>query len=282
MSRTVTALYDTRADAEAARERLSSHVDVEGRAKIMDASCLEDEQSSSQFRNVAMSREDREAFGEGMRRGGFMLCAEVDEDEDADRIVSILQQTSSVDLEERQSSWRKEGWAGASGIRETGESSGQITDSESGNIVDEERIPVVEEQLRVGKREVERGGTRVRSYVEEKPVSEQVNLREEHVNVERRPVDQAISPQALESEGLLQNREIEMRETSEEAVVGKEARVTEEVIVQKTAEHRNEQVTDTVRNTRVEVDEGRSAMFDRKGEPTSEQSRESDPNNSRN
>jgi hypothetical protein len=54
-------------------------------------------------------------------------------------------------------------------------------------------IPVVQEELKVGKREVQRGGVRVFSRVVETPVNESVNLREEHVNVERRPVDQPIS-----------------------------------------------------------------------------------------
>jgi stress response protein YsnF len=253
MSRTVTALYDTKAEAEAARERLSSEVDVEGRAKIMDASSVSDEQRASEFHSVPLSGEDREAYGEGLRRGGFMLCAEVDDDEDADKIVSILEQTSSVDLDERQNSWRSDGWRAESGMSES--SSGQNGSGDRGNIVAEERIPVVEEQLRVGKREEQRGGARVRSYVEERPVSEQVNLREEHVNIERRPVDRAISPGELDSSGLLQEREIEMRETAEEPVVAKEARVKEEVVVQKTANERLHDVQDTVRETKVEVDE---------------------------
>lgn len=112
MSRTVTALYDTRAEAEAARERLQSQVDVEGRAQIIDKSSLDNEEGSSGFQRVPLSTEDRQAYGEGLNRGGFMLCAEVDGDEDADEIVSILEQTSSVDLDERQSAWRNEGWAG--------------------------------------------------------------------------------------------------------------------------------------------------------------------------
>ena len=243
MSRTVTALYDTKAEAEAARERLQSQVDVEGRARIIDKSSLDSEEGSSGFQRVPLSREDRQAYGEGLNRGGFMLCAEVDGDEDADEIVSILEQTSSVDMDERQNSWRSEGWSAS-------EASGANRD----NIIEEERIPVVEEQLRVGKREEQRGGARVRSYVEERPVHETVSLREEHVNVERRPVDQRVESQGLDSD-LLRDRTIEMRATAEEAVVAKEARVTEEVVVQKTASERTEQIDDTVRSTKVEVDE---------------------------
>ena len=95
----------------------------------------------------------------------------------------------------------------------------------------------------------------MRSYVRETPVSEQVNLREEHVSVERRPVDRAISQSELDS-GMMKDRQIEMTETAEEAVVGKEARVREELVVRKTAEEHEEQVSDTVRHTEVEVDEG--------------------------
>ena len=53
---------------------------------------------------------ERDAYGEGVRRGGFMLCAEVDSDEDADRIVAVLEQTSPVDMDQRQQDWRSEGW----------------------------------------------------------------------------------------------------------------------------------------------------------------------------
>ena len=243
MSRTVTALYDTRAEAEAARERLQSQVDVEGRAQIIDKSSLDNEEGSSGFQRVPLSSEDRQAYGEGLNRGGFMLCAEVDGDEDADEIVSILEQTSSVDLDERQSAWRNEGWAG-----------GETSSGTSANVVEEQRIPVVEEQLRVGKREEQRGGARVRSYVEERPVHETVSLREEHVNVERRAVDEPVATQDLNSD-LLRDRTVEMRATSEEAVVAKEARVTEEVVIQKTASEHSEEIDDTVRSTRVEVDE---------------------------
>ena len=59
----------------------------------------------------------------------------------------------------------------------------------------------------------------------------------------------------LNDSDLLQERSIEMRETSEEAVIGKEARVNEEVVVQKTVNERTENVEDSVRETRVEVDD---------------------------
>ena len=110
-----------------------------------------------------------------------------------------------------------------------------------------DKIEIVEESLVVGKREVESGGLRVRSFVTERPVSEQVTLREEHVDVTRTAVDRPAAGAAFQEET------IELRETAEVPVVAKEARVVEEVHLNKTATERVETVTETVRRTDVEV-----------------------------
>jgi uncharacterized protein (TIGR02271 family) len=115
----------------------------------------------------------------------------------------------------------------------------------------EARVPVVEEELQVGKREVERGGVRVESRVEERPVEEQVTLREEHVRVERRPVDRPVG----DAEGLFREGTLEVSERAEVPVVAKEARVVEEVVVNKEVGERTETVRDTVRRTDVNVEE---------------------------
>jgi uncharacterized protein (TIGR02271 family) len=119
-------------------------------------------------------------------------------------------------------------------------------------VTEEVRIPQVTEELRVGKREVARGGARVRSYVTETPVHEQVRLRDERINVERRAVDLPLS--AADGDAF-RERSIEMTATGEEAVVAKNARVVEEVVVSKTASEHTEDVSDTVRRTDVEVDD---------------------------
>jgi len=115
----------------------------------------------------------------------------------------------------------------------------------------ETTIPVIEEELQVGKREVERGGVRVESRVEEKPVTEQVQLREEHVHVERRPVDRPVTA----GDEAFREGTLEVTERGEEAVVSKTARVVEEVVVGKQVEERTETITDTVRRTDVDVQE---------------------------
>jgi uncharacterized protein (TIGR02271 family) len=112
-------------------------------------------------------------------------------------------------------------------------------------------IPVVQEDLKVGKREVQRGGVRVFSRVVETPVNESVNLREEHVSVERHAVDRPLS---AGDKTAFKEQSIEMREKSEEAVVQKSARVVEEVVVGKQTTQRQEKIKDSVRHTEVQVE----------------------------
>ncbi|MGI4881325.1 MAG: DUF2382 domain-containing protein [Janthinobacterium lividum] len=280
MSRTITAMFDTRADAEAAKNRLEaasldvSHVDITDKAAAgygdntlvgSGTTAPESQGFWASLKNAFSHGDDRHVYEEGIRRGGTLLTATVHAD-DADKAVDILDNANSVDIDGRANDWKAGGWAG--GPLTTGTSqptrtsqptatsqpmvSGGTTGAgtaTAGMGRNEEMIPVVEETLRVGKREVERGGVRVRSYVVETPVSEQVSLHDEHVSVDRRPVTGGTVPA-----DAFRERTIEMTETAEEAVVAKDARVVEEVVVRKTADDRTETVNDTVRRTEVEVD----------------------------
>jgi len=300
MSRTITAMFDSRSEAEQARGRLSSSGIEADRVRIIDQESAGSSGASGQspgeegffasLKDLFMPDEDRHAYGEGIRRGGYMLVAEVDES-DADRACQLLDEDGPVDFQQRQSEWRNEGWAGYQADRQAGAfgqlggqqdrdtsmggataSTGAYASSTDRNI-EEERIPIVNEELRVGKREVERGGARVHSYVRETPVHEQVNLREEHVEIERRPVSGDYREGAMGGD-VFQEREIEMTERAEEAVVNKEARVQEELVVRKTSEEHVEQIDDTVRHTEVDVDKGNSAFgFDRDRDSMSESER---------
>ena len=111
-------------------------------------------------------------------------------------------------------------------------------------------VAVVAEDLVVGKREVERGGVRVFRRTVEEPVSESVNLHEEHVVVDRRPVDRAVT----DADFTAASRTIELTETEEVPVVSKVARVVEEVRVGVEETDRTETVRDTVRHTEVDVE----------------------------
>ncbi len=110
-------------------------------------------------------------------------------------------------------------------------------------------IPVVREEIQVGKRQVLRGGVRVYTRVIEEPVEESIGLREEHVRVERQPVNRPATDADLSGK----DRVIEVQEFAEEPVVAKESRVVEEIRVSKDVSERKETIRDTVRRTEVDV-----------------------------
>jgi uncharacterized protein (TIGR02271 family) len=118
--------------------------------------------------------------------------------------------------------------------------------------VEEAVIPIAEEELVIGKRTVDQGGVRVYRRIVAIPVDKSVTLHEQHVNVERHPVDRPATDADLSSQG---ERTLEFVETAEERVVGKSARVVEEVVVGKSQTERTEHIHDTVRRTEVQVED---------------------------
>ena len=126
------------------------------------------------------------------------------------------------------------------------------TPARDGDVVDG-TIEVMEENVRIGKRDVSHGRVRVRSYVVEEQVSQDVTLQSEHVDIVRRPVDRAVEA----GTAAFEERTIEAEETVEEAVVSKEARVVEEIDLRKRTDTDTETVTETVRHTEVEIEDDR-------------------------
>jgi len=210
---------------------------------------------------------------EAIRRGGAVFWAQVP-DEKFEMVATVLDGTEAVDFDEREAAWRRED---RSGTAATGTAAGTASSGMAGGTATtgttpasttgtahamrdtagtDERIPLAEERLVVGKREVNHGRVRIRSYVVETPVEEQVTLREEHVDVERRPVNRGVQP----GDDAFRDQVVEFSETSEEAVVSKTARVREEVVVRKNVEERVETVHDTVRRTEVDVERDADRM----------------------
>jgi len=261
---TLTALYDTREAAAAARAGMvrlgipAGQVTVQGDDGIASAGASpgEDRGFWGGLKDALMPEEDRETFTEGVRRGGYLLTARVAGDE-VERAYEVLDEAGPVDLEERSTTWRQEGWGGTDGATRTTTTTtgaaevGGLAVAGRGRAAGEdgEVLQVAEERLRVGKREVARGAVRVRSYVTERPVEERVTLRDETVRVERRPVDRELAA----GDRAFEERTIEAVERDEEAVVSKTARVTEEITLGKRVENRTETVRDTVRKQEVEV-----------------------------
>lgn len=112
-------------------------------------------------------------------------------------------------------------------------------------------IPVIEEEVNVGKREIRRGGVRLRSRIIERPVEETLRLREERVRVERTPADREATESELEN---FHEDTIEVHEYGEEPIVSKHSRVVEEVKVGKDVHERHETVRDKARKTEIDIE----------------------------
>jgi len=214
---------------------------------------------------AGVSEDDANVYAEGIRRGGSVLSATVDSQDQAKQVANIMAKYNVVDIKRRGQEYRQSGWsrfdvdapayaastsAGATKMSATTTSARSTAIDESGEI----RVPIVEEELRIGKRAVEGGGVRISQSVEETPVNEQVTLRDETVRVERKPVDRELSTAEVDA-AFRDGDVIEVREHAEEAVVDKQARVVEEVVIRKDAKERTETVQDTVRRTDVNVEE---------------------------
>jgi uncharacterized protein (TIGR02271 family) len=297
--RTATAMFDNKPAAEKAIADLVAAGIPRGDINLVEggsnAAAAGGSRNDTGFweslKDIFLPEEDRYSYAEGLRRGGYLLSVRVNEDR-YNQALEILDQDHTVDMNQRETAWRSEGWAGytpgtartgteaTSGsaalgastlASNTGRASGSGTQANTTNIADrttafdsgrgtapsagqDEVIPIVQENLQVGKRDVNHGRVRVRSYVVESPVNEQVNLRREHVEVERRPVDRAVT---AADEALFRERTIEAVQHGEEAVVSKEARVTEEIALRKNVEQQTETISDTVRRTEVEVEDER-------------------------
>ena len=190
---------------------------------------------------------DSGRYAETVRRGGTVLIVDAADEQQADRARDLLAaMDGSVDIDERASQWGREGWTGFDARSADMPRSAAATGTEATQV-----MPVVQEELQVGKRAVSNGGVRVIQRVTETPVKEMIRLRDERATIERRPVDRPASEADFAN---FKEGTIEVRETVEEPVVAKTARVVEEVVVGKEVQERTETVADTVRRTDVEVE----------------------------
>ena len=275
-SRTLTAFFRDRSDAEEATRDLIAAGIAESNVRLVpgaesDNVAATDVDAGRGFwaslGDFFFPDEDRAVYAEGLRRGGYLVTVDAVTEAQHDKAVDILDDEGTIDVDEWADSWRAEGWSADkytadstnAPLSTSAEQAARMTEdafasdrSGDGNV-----IPVVEEQLRVGKRDVNAGNVRVRSYVVETPVSETVTLRDENVAVERRSVDRPLT----DADAAFQDRTIEAEEHREEAVVLKDARVKEEVVLKKTEGQRTETVDDSVRHTKVEVEDNRGGQM---------------------
>lgn len=279
MQHTLVAVFDNRTDAQNAMNELlsSGFASQDVRLSTSDTSAATTTTTTTTGSDTGVGSGIKNFFSDlfgsddneratryqGAVSGGKnVITVTADSLEEVERAADIVEGFGPIDIDEHSSGM------GASGAMLSGSQSGMSSSSMSAQSTSTQQqsaltsgsmqrdtatqsIPVVEEQLKVGKREVQRGGVRIFSRVVETPVNETIALREEHVDVQRRAVNQPISPADAVA---FKEQTIEMRESAEEAVVEKSARVIEEVTIGKQVNQRQENITDTVRHTEVEVE----------------------------
>ena len=214
-------------------------------------------------------------YVQAVRDGRSVVAVDASSDAEIDKATTLLYDLGAVDVDDESgatgtavagttpitstgaettgSSLTGQSASGALGAAAMGTAAygASATGTQAAGVEGQAVMPVVQEELQVGKRTVQNGGIRVVKRITETPVSELVTLREERATVERHPVDRVATE--ADFAGFKEGT-IEVREQSEEAVVGKTARVVEEVVVGKQVTEREETVSDTVRRTDVDVE----------------------------
>jgi uncharacterized protein (TIGR02271 family) len=190
---------------------------------------------------------DTTVYDRSMESGSTIVTVIVS-DVHADRVLAILESHHPVDLDERAAGY---GVTQTTTSREPLAPLTQMAPAASPvPASEEEKIQLAEESLAVGKRVVNRGGTRIRRFVVETPVEETVSLHSEKVTLDRRPVTDGRPV----TDADFTDRIVEMTEASEEAVVNKSARVVEEVSLHKETTERLETVREAIRKDEVEIE----------------------------
>ena len=210
------------------------------------------------FGNLFGSDDDdaRSKYTEAGRRG-TIVTVHARSSYEAQRAAEVLDNYGAVDVNEWSGDNTTTGTTGAGYVATGSAVTNDVVDDTTTayDTTDETRsasIPVIEENLEVGKREVETGGVRLRSRIIERPVEESIRLRQEHVNIERTAVNRPATEADFNN---FQEGTVEVTEHGEVPVVAKDARVVEEVSLDKDVTEREETIHDTVRHTEVDTED---------------------------
>jgi hypothetical protein len=150
MTQTKTALYDTRAAAEAAREKLAelgvedSDISVQGAdTPTGPAADMTGKDFWAGLAELFMPDEDRQTYSEGLRRGNYLLSVRVPEGLEFE-VNDVLEAADPIDLNERSRTWRPHCWP----MPSTAAVSSTTKATEAGDEVDAERTGLTDRALR--------------------------------------------------------------------------------------------------------------------------------------
>lgn len=192
--------------------------------------------------------DDVNTYSNVAQRSGSIVTVHAQSKDEAETAADILDTNGAVDVNEKASQYGM--GASTSGM---GSSTSMDKDKTyTGTGTNEgSSINVIEEQLEVGKRQVQTGGVRLRSRIVETPVEESLRLREERVTVERNTVNRPATDADFAN---FKETSIELTESAEVPIVSKQARVVEEISLDKQVTERDETIRDNVRSTEVDVE----------------------------
>jgi hypothetical protein len=104
-----------------------------------------------------------DAYAEAVRRGSYLVAINV-EDDDIDRVVDIMSRFDPVDIQERTSHWKQQGWSGfdenAPALSKEEIEQDRVTYAQS-DASATSRIPIVGDQPVLGMGNEQRNGVRV-------------------------------------------------------------------------------------------------------------------------
>ncbi|MDF7815402.1 YsnF/AvaK domain-containing protein [Hymenobacter sp. YC55] len=282
MNQTVVGIFKSAMEAQSAAQKLTAagfsmeHIDVANHRYAADsttnqaANALKADKDPSDYRNTSGTATEAAADAAGRsgdsisnffsslfgdddddqdrsnryshvaRESGSVVTVHCHSEENAHKAAAILDEAGAVDVDEQAA---ETGYQQANALGATGQQASTADGTVSAK--------VIEESLQVGKRVEQTGGARLRSRIVSRPVEASVRLREEHVTVKRNPVNR---PATEADFAAFKEGNVEITESAERAVVGKEARVVEEVTLGKQVTEREETIRDTVRKTEVDIE----------------------------
>jgi uncharacterized protein (TIGR02271 family) len=265
MAKTVVGFFDEAEDAQKAMQRLQqvgisqNSIDfTSGGAGAYSSTSTNVSTNDRQEEGNAITRFFNSLFGDDSddarkysrvgSNSNYIITVHASSADEAEQAADIMDDCGAIDVDERASG---EGSYNDYNNMSSSTDRDSDYDRRSGDSINR-----MEEELRVGKREVETGRVHVRSRIIETPVEEHVRLRQEHVNIERNPVDRRVSGDEI---GNFEDRDFEVTEHAEVPVVDKEARIVEEIRINKEVDEKDEVIRDTVRKTDVDIDEDRDS-----------------------
>lgn len=281
MSRNVTALFATRAEAEAARARLASHVKIES-ARVLG------KDTAAALDGLSIDAKQAKACRQALQNGDHLLVAKVARGERPAQIIDSLAKAGPIEPESDEpnlsyeigaippSDERLGDMPPAPNLSATnlmhedlpraGSPAGPAEAAAAATVVapvaldgphprpdgqiararvekEDSSIAKADSQIRIGDQLVARGS------------SSRASATDDERTFESRAPARRLTDEEVEAGGLLKDRVIEVVEMREEPVIAREVVVREEVIIRKTVNERTETVNETVRRSDVEIEE---------------------------